>query len=72
MVMKLENYNFFVKVEAGKLLRCKTEPDGTVKDIEWKEVTKPDQAFIDAANHSLGTEFTLADFEIKIKASGDE
>lgn len=62
---KLENFNYFVKIENDTLLKCATEPDGTVNTIEWKVVTDPDQKFLDAVNKMLGTTFSLDSFKTK-------
>lgn len=60
---KLESYNYFVKLENDTLFQLETEPDGTVKTIEWKVVTNPDQRFIDAVNNALGTTLDVESFK---------
>lgn len=60
---KLENFNFFIKYEDGKILKNETEKDGTVTTINWKTVVNPDQKFIDAINLALGTNFTIEAFK---------
>ena len=59
---KLENYNYYVKFENDTLFKLETEPDGTVKTIEWKVVTEPDQNFLNAVNQALGTHFESTSF----------
>lgn len=62
MIKKLDNYNFFAKLDGNRLLLCETEKDGTVKYLDWKEPVSPDKGLLDAVNTALGTSFAPEDF----------